>query len=751
MATKTKRRNLILFALIVLGGFGTTDCRRSPEAKEARFMSRGKEAMKKNDYSRASLEFLNTVKVMPRDAEAYYQLGLAYLGAHNLQQGAAALRKATELNPKHVDAQLRLSTMMAASRDDRAVENAQKRLSEVLALAPDNVDILHVLALTKLRLGKPGEAAEELEQALAKFPTHLRSSVDLAKLKLVQKDWAGAQQVLQNAVKAAPQSADAALALGRFYLFSGKPEQAQAEVRRALQIDPNNGPALLTLGGIQFSSGHADEAERTYRQISQLPDKNYKPLHAAFLFWTGKLEAATAEFEKLAKEAPDDRATRTRLVAAYSATGKNDDAERVLKAALQKNPKDTEALLQRSQLYLVSGNYTGAENDLRQVLHFEHDSAAAHYYLSKVYRASGASLNQRQELTEALRLDRNLLAARVELARLLIASKGAGTALEVMNETPEAQRKTMPAIVWRNWALLALDNKTEARQGIAAGLARARAPELLLQDGVLKLAGKDFAGARASMDAAVKLLPDDVPAWELLAQTYAAQKQPQKTVERLQQAALQRPQSGGLQLLLGRWLMNVGKTTEARAALEAAKKADPKSTIADMALARLDVIQGSMDPARQHLAAVLAAQPQNTAARFLLGEIAEKAGDRTGAIAQYRAVVAIDHNSTMALNNLAYMLSKDDPDEALKYAQQAGDLAPDSPAVQDTLGWAYYRKGNYEGAIRYLKTAVEKDGTPQRRYHLGMAYLKAGNQDLGQRMLTAALAADPTLATTQGW
>src|ERR1039458_4559257 len=114
---------------------------------------------------------------------------------------------------------------------------------------------------------------------------------------------------------------------------------------------------------------------------------------------------------------------------------------------------------------------------------------------------------------------------------------------------------------------------------------------------------------------------------------------------------------------VGRWAMNVGKTTEARAALEAAKKADPKSTIADMALARLDVIQGSMDPARQHLAAVLAAQPQNTAARFLLGEIAEKTGDRTGAIAQYRAVVAIDHNSTMALNNLAYMLSKDDPDE----------------------------------------------------------------------------------------
>ena len=97
------------------------------------------------------------------------------------------------------------------------------------------------------------------------------------------------------------------------------------------------------------------------------------------------------------------------------------------------------------------------------------------------------------------------------------------------------------------------------------------------------------------------------------------------------------------------------------------------------------------------------------------------------------------------------MLSKDNPDEALKYAQQAVELAPDNPAVQDTLGWVYCRKGIYVSAIRYLKTAVEKDSTPLRKYHLGMAYLKAGDRDLGQRMLTAALEADPKLATTEGW
>jgi tetratricopeptide (TPR) repeat protein len=748
---KPRKRNLFLFAFSALCQLVGSSCAQSPLAREARFISRGKEAMKKKDYGRASLEFRNAVQATPQDAEAYYQLGQAYLAAGALQQSAAFFLKATELNPKHVDAQLTLATLMTASRDLRAVGEAQKRLSDIFNLAPDNPDILDVLALTRFRLGRPQEAEEDLEAALEKLPAHLQTSIELAKIKLAAKDLAGAQEVLQNAVKADPQSAAAALALGRFYLLSGKQELGRAEVHRAVQIDPKDGLALLTLAEIQFNSGRPDEAERTYRQISQLPDKDYKPLHAAFLFKTGQREAAIKEFEELAKEAPEDRAARTLLVAAYSTLGKTGEAERALKLALQKNPKDVEALLQRSRLYVASGRYTNAATDLLQVLHFQPDSSEAHYYFSKVYQASGGSLNQRQELTEALRFNPNFLPARVELAQLLIASRDPGAALKVMDETPDAQRKTIPTIGARNWALLAVGDNAAARRGVDAGLALARAPELLLQDGVLKLAGKDAASARVSFDEALKLLPDSVPAWEFLGGAYAAQKQPQKAIERLQEAALKRPQSAGLQLLLGRWLMDAGKTDEARAAFEAARKVDLKSTAADMALARLDFSQGNMDPSRQHLAAVLELQPQNTGARLLLAEIDKKTGDRPGAIAQYRAVVDLDHNSIVALNDLALMLCEDETDEALKYAQQAGELAPDNPAVQDTLGWVFYRKGIYRSAVSYLKAAVEKDGTPPRKYHLGMAYLKAGDRDLGQRMLKSALEADPKLAATQGW
>ena len=106
----------------------------------------------------------------------------------------------------------------------------------------------------------------------------------------------------------------------------------------------------------------------------------------------------------------------------------------------------------------------------------------------------------------------------------------------------------------------------------------------------------------------------------------------------------------------------------------------------------------------------------------------------------------------MALNDLAWTLAEDDPDEALKYAQQAAEIAPDTPAVEDTLGWIYYRKGIYPVATEHLKSAVARDATPRRQFHLGMCYLKSGDRDLGQKMLTAALQKDPTLTQTEhGW
>ena len=59
-------------------------------------------------------------------------------------------------------------------------------------------------------------------------------------------------------------------------------------------------------------------------------------------------------------------------------------------------------------------------------------------------------------------------------------------------------------------------------------------------------------------------------------------------------------------------------------------------------------------------------------------------------------------------------------------------LAPDDAAVRDTIGWVYYRKGIYRSAVEQLKMSVAKESTPQRQFHLAIAYLKVGDKDLGR-------------------
>jgi len=80
-------------------------------------------------------------------------------------------------------------------------------------------------------------------------------------------------------------------------------------------------------------------------------------------------------------------------------------------------------------------------------------------------------------------------------------------------------------------------------------------------------------------------------------------------------------------------------------------------------------------------------------------------GNHAGALEEFRKTVETDPNNVVALNSLAYLLSdfSKKPDEALKYAQKAQELAPDVPVIEDTLGWILYTKGIYDGALKHLE------------------------------------------------
>jgi tetratricopeptide (TPR) repeat protein len=68
--------------------------------------------------------------------------------------------------------------------------------------------------------------------------------------------------------------------------------------------------------------------------------------------------------------------------------------------------------------------------------------------------------------------------------------------------------------------------------------------------------------------------------------------------------------------------------------------------------------------------------------------------------------------------------------EAMAMVEKAVASDPRSGAMVDSLGWAYYRLGDFKTATEKLEEAVELDaGDPEINNHLGDAYWKVGRRD----------------------
>ncbi len=741
-SSKSRKGVVALLAIALV----SSACIRSPEAKSAKFMAEGKKLLAKKDPARAILQFRNAAVATPRDPEAYYQLGLASLAAGDIRQGVAALRKTLELDPKHAAAQLRLAALMTYVDDPAILKDAQQRLQGVLEDSPQNADALHALALADLKLGEPEDAVQLLERAIAAAPQELMIAVTLARTKVQQKDSKGAEEVLRKAGENSPKSVDAVIILGRFYASQNRTSEAEQQFRRALAMDPQSAVAMSNLAILQNLTGRKQDAEENFKRVAGLSEKAYKSSYGIFLFQEGRREEAIREFERLAKEEPEDREARTRLVTAYRMGNRVPDAEKVLDKALKKNPKDLDAILQRADVFLAAGKYGPAEADLNQVIRSQPNSAEAHFMQGKLHQARGEVLTYRQDLLKALELGPDLLTVRLELAQVLIASHDAKAALDLLNAAAKRfQKGSLPLLVQRNWALWALGDMPEMRKGIDIGLSRGKTTELLLQDGVWNLRASKFSAARNSLEQALSIDPGDVRALGALNQAYVAQKQSSTALQKVEEYASREPKSAPVQEFLGVLQVANGNRQRARTTFEAAKAADPKFAMADLSLAQLDVADGKLDAAKHRLEAILSTNRSNTIARLWLGNIEITKGNQKAALEDFREVVAADPNNAQALNNYAYLLAELNPTEALKYAQKAKGLSPGDAEYSDTLGWILYREGLYPIAVKELERAALKGSNPTWKYHLAMAYARAGDLERGRASLQAALKLNPNL------
>ncbi|MCC2624224.1 MAG: hypothetical protein K0R14_97 [Burkholderiales bacterium] len=107
------------------------------------------------------------------------------------------------------------------------------------------------------------------------------------------------------------------------------------------------------------------------------------------------------------------------------------------------------------------------------------------------------------------------------------------------------------------------------------------------------------------------------------------------------------------------------------------------------------------------------------------------------AIKLYKKYIKTDPKNALAYNDLAftYVDQGNDISQAYINARKAFELKPNDASILDTLGWVYYRQGNYNMALKYVKESIEKGYDPDSAQHLKTIYTAQKQPDMAQKVI----------------
>ncbi|RPJ81589.1 MAG: tetratricopeptide repeat protein, partial [Deltaproteobacteria bacterium] len=272
------------------------------------------------------------------------------------------------------------------------------------------------------------------------------------------------------------------------------------------------------------------------------------------------------------------------------------------------------------------------------------------------------------------------------------------------------------------------------------------APEAYFRLGQLQRSQNQYDMALEYFNRASALNPLLMDVFSSKVYVYAGQKKYDQALQVCDEQMKAVGDNAGLQAVIhqlkGNIYYSLKQKKDAVHEFELALQANPDFLKAYYALAQVYLQDKEEEKAILQYQKILEKEPGQVGPHMLLGILYEIQRKFDLSETHYRKALEIQPDFAPAANNLAYLLASQDRemDVALGLAQKAKEKQPDNPAIMDTLGWIFYKKGMYDAAIAELKASVEK--IPENasvRYHLGLAYMKKGEKALAKKELAEAL------------
>jgi putative PEP-CTERM system TPR-repeat lipoprotein len=686
------------------------------------------------------------------------------------KDAAQLYAKAIDIRPYGLRVYLTLVPLLVHEQD---LAGARARVDALKKLVPRAPATFYLDALVAYAQKDRARARDAIQSALQATPDFVPAMLLAGAIAHDSGNYAEAEEYLRKVVGATPNQAYPRRVLVSAYLRSGQVERAQEALDPLLQLAPNDPMVLGLAGEVALANRDIAKAGEYYKKALALDPKNtmMRTRLGQARVAAGDTQSGIQELEAASSEAGSQGQADVALLVVHLSRKELDKAQAASDELTKKQPNNPLTYNLAGLVRLAKGDQAGARKSFEHALELQptYFPAARNLSLLDIRDRNPAAARQRYEsiLVKDPKNEQALLA----LVQLLQTSgvptaeidKAIERAIAAAPASPRARLLKINYLLQRNDAKAALSAAQQAQAAfpqdlqVLAALAQAesaagetdhaiatfgklaslmpKSPAPLLAQGQAYASAKDWVRARQSIQKALELQPDLVSGrvglvrigiqsgrleeartearaieqrWPMQAIGYlmetevlTAQKE-WGEVERLLRAAIEKTKNPALVIRLYGVLDGQGRKREAEAFASAWAAQNPKDILVDT----------------------------------YAGEMSMQRKDYVAAVRWYRNVLKAQPNNAIVLNNLAWALGQLHDPGALEYGQKALSLAPDAPAVLDTVGWLYVERGDVPRGLELLKKAHDlAPNTSSIQLNLAKALVKAGQGQAARQQL----------------
>ena len=440
--------SVLLAAIISLSG-----C-TNPEKAKAEHLSKGEAYLKDSKFQEASLEFRNAIQIDDKSGPAHWGLARAFEGLQRFPEMLDELRKAVDLDPKNLDARIKLGNYYLAGSRGRGefITEAERLAKDILAKDANSIEGHILMGSILFAQNQKDKAFDELNHAVELDPQRVESYLSLAKFYVVTRELDKAEEVYKKAIAVNYNSPLAHTEYGKFLVQRDKPAEAEAELAKAVEVGPEDRNARFVLASYYLVNKRLDKAEEAYKALAAL-DKD-KPESQAVLadFYSSinRLDDAVRIYQEILGKAPDYLQGRYRLTEILLLKGDTQGATAQINEALKKDAHDRQALLLRARMNSVGGQTEGLKSaieDLKDVLRQEPNSRPGLYFMAQANFSLGLIDQARAFASDLERNYPDYLPAKLMQAQINIASGDSKTGLTLASDLLDRLNMTAPRVV----------------------------------------------------------------------------------------------------------------------------------------------------------------------------------------------------------------------------------------------------------------------------------------------------------------